>query len=140
MNERRNFLKTTLLVASGLAVAGTALGKGKNKNKLTAFPGIIYTTNDPGMWDGKAGSHAPEITVNGKKVTVVTHHVMSEPHYIVRHTLVTPKGKVLGSKTFYPGNDDKAISEYEIQDNISGKLYATSFCNKHDFWITEFNI
>ena len=30
-----------------------------------------------------------------------------------------------------------AISEFEIPDGYS-KLYATSFCNKHDLWITEF--
>ena len=138
MSNRRTFIKTTALVASGLAVSATALAKGKGK--MPSFPGVIYTRNDQGMWEGKAGSHAPEVTVKGRKVTVYTNHSMSNEHYIVRHTVVTPKGKVLGSKTFYPEKDKKAISEYDIPENVSGKLYATSFCNKHDFWLTAFDI
>ncbi|NOX86035.1 MAG: hypothetical protein GXO86_08745 [Chlorobi bacterium] len=138
MSNRRTFIKTTVLVASGLAVSGAALAKGKGKSPT--FPGIIYTRNDQGIWEGKAGSHAPEVTIKDRKVTVYTNHTMTEEHYIVRHTVVTEKGKVLGSKTFYPDKDKKAISEYKIPDNISGRLYATSFCNKHDFWLTEFEI
>ncbi len=63
---------------------------------------------------------------------------MSEVHYIVRHTLVAENGDVLGEKTFYP-TDEQAVSSFEIPDGYS-KLYATSFCNKHDLWITEFSL
>jgi len=138
MSNRRTFLKTSLLVASGLAVSGKVLAKGKDK--MPEFPGVIYSKKDQGMWDGKADSHVPEVTIKGRKVTVYTDHGMSEKHYIVRHTLVTPKGEVLGSKTFYPVVDEDARSYYDIPENFSGKLYATSFCNKHDFWINEFEI
>lgn len=137
MSNRRNFLKTTLLVASGFAVSGTAFAKGSNSPR---FSGIIYTEKDQGDWDGKAGSHAPKITVEGSKATLFTDHGMSERHFIVRHTLVTPDGEVLGTQTFYPNEDPKAVSTHDIPAGYSGKLYATSFCNKHDFWITEFEV
>ena len=138
MSNRRTFIKTTLLVASGVAVSATALAKGKDKTPK--FPSIIYTANNQGVWKGKAGSHAPKITVDGNKLTIFTDHGMSEKHYIVRHTLVTRRGKVLGSKTFYPNVDKEARSVHDLPDNFSGKLYATSFCNKHDFWLTEFDV
>lgn len=144
MSNRRKFIKTTLLVASGLAVSGTAIAKGNlpagKAAKTPKFSGVIYTDKDQGDWDGKAGSHAPKIKVDGLKVTLHTDHGMSDRHFIVRHTLVMPKGEVLGTQTFYPNEDEKAISTHDLPEGYSGKLYATSFCNKHDFWVTEFEV
>ena len=63
---------------------------------------------------------------------------MTEKHFIVRHTLVTEEGKVLGAKTFSP-NDEEARSSYKLAPEYKGKkLYATSFCNKHDMWVKAF--
>ncbi len=106
-----------------------------SKSSLKA-PGIIYSKSDQGKWEGKAGSHAPVVHVDGDQVTLVTEHGMSEKHYIVRHTLVTEAGEVIGEKTFYP-TDEKAVSTF-ILNGKRGKMTATSFCNKHDLWITEF--
>ena len=60
-------------------------------------------------------------------------------HYIVRHTLVTTDGKVIGAKTFYP-SDKRAESSYQVEAEGGSKFYATSFCNIHDFWVTAFTI
>lgn len=46
---------------------------------------------------------------------------------------------VFGEKTFYP-SDKEANSTYELPPGHKSKLYATSFCNLHDFWATEFRI
>ncbi|MCD6297595.1 MAG: desulfoferrodoxin [Deltaproteobacteria bacterium] len=136
MNDRRDFLKTSMLVAAGM-VAAKATNAFASSEK---FPdGIVYTKDDPGKWAKKVGSHAPKVKVEGKKVTLTTKHPMSEKHYIVRHTLVSADGKVIGSKTFHP-SDEKAISTYELPSGCGPKLYATSFCNLHDFWLTEFNM
>lgn len=136
MKNRRNFLKSGVLLASGLAVSAPLLAKSK-KDHDPKFPGVIYTDEDPGMWAGKQGLHVPIVTIKGSSITLFTDHPMSEVHYIVRHTLVDKNGKVIGSKTFYP-MDEKAISHFEIPSGYKGKLYATSFCNKHDFWLKEF--
>ena len=132
MSDRRQFLKMTVAVAAGLAVSGI------NASAETGpFPsGVVYTEADPGMWKGKVGSHAPQVSVDGGKVTIETKHGMSKAHYIVRHTLVTGDGKVVGSKVFTP--DDKPVSSYAIPGK--GEYYATSFCNLHDFWVTKFTI
>ena len=136
MKSRRTFLKGSLLAAAGLVVTGT----GRAVASGSGLPsGIVYTAKDPGKWAAKVGSHAPVVTVNGKKVTIETKHGMSEKHYIVRHTLVAADGKVLGSKTFYP-TDKKALSSFELPAGGGSKFYATSFCNLHDFWLTEFTI
>ncbi len=136
MEDRREFLKKSVLVATGLVVgsAGKALADGGALPK-----GIVYTTEQPGKWAQKAGSHAPKVEVDGLKVTITTEHPMTEKHYIVKHTLVTIEGEVLGEKTFYP-SDAKAVSTYELDPYHSPKLYATSFCNLHDLWVTEFEV
>ncbi len=138
MSNRRTFLKTTLLVASGVAVSGRVLAQGESKGPH--FKNIIYTEKQQGDWEGKAGSHAPKVSRKGTKVTLVTEHGMSERHFIVRHTLVSKDGEVFGTQTFYPNEDEKAISTHDLPENYRGKLYATSFCNKHDFWMTEFEV
>jgi len=136
MNNRRNFIKTSLIVAGGLAVSKSAFAAHKSKMDTG---GLIYSKGNAGMWDEKVGSHVPKVEVDGNKVTLTTEHGMTDRHYIVRHTLVAENGEVLGSETFYP-EDPKAVSNYELGDAAMGKFYATSFCNKHDFWVTEFEI
>lgn len=144
MSNRRTFLKSSLAVAAGLAAghisplsAGTAC--------LPLPKGIVYTKEHPGKWSKKVGGHLPKVKVDGNKVTVTTTHGMSDEHYIVRHTVVTKCGEVLGEKTF-KSSDSEAKSVFDLPDTSSKyawdttTLYATSFCNKHDLWATEFEV
>ena len=102
---------------------------------------LVYLLNE-GIPDKPAnlrvGESLPVVTVDGKKVAIETKHGMSEQHYIVRHTIVSVNGEILGEKTFYPSNE-KALSVFDIEGKHS-VLYATSFCNKHDLWVAEFSI
>ena len=135
MTDRRDFLKTTAVAASVMA-----LGSGTAAFASSApYAGVVYTKDQPGQWAKKVGSHAPKVSVKGKTVTILTAHPMSEKHYIVRHTLVFADGKVLGEKTFYP-TDKTAVSTYQLPKNAGTRFYATSFCNLHDFWLTEFTL
>lgn len=132
MADRRDFLKASLVVAAGVAVGKVApalAGSGSLPK------GLIYTAEDQGQWGGKAGSHAPIVNIEGRTVAIETKHPMSEPHFIVRHTLVSDKGEVLGAKTFTAA-DAKAVSVFTLPAGKTAR-YATSFCNKHDFWVTE---
>lgn len=132
MKDRRDFLKASLVVAAGVAVGKVApvrAGSG-------GLPkGLIYTAEYQGKWAGKANSHAPLVSIDGNKVTIETNHPMTEPHFIVRHTLVSDDGEVVGEKTFSAA-DAKAVSVFELPAGKSAR-YATSFCNKHDFWVAE---
>lgn len=131
MTDRRNFLKTTA-AAAAVVVFGT--GKRAGAVDCDQFSGIVYTRDNPGMWEGKVGSHAPVVAVDNGNVSVTTRHGMSEAHFIVRHTLVLADGTVAGTKTFTPA--DEPESTYVLPDGYKGDIYATSFCNLHDFWLT----
>ncbi len=134
MTNRRAFLKGSLLMAGAMVMGRSATALGASGS----FPSnIVYTKEDPGIWAAKVGSHAPKVDVDGNKVTITTDHTMSNKHYIVRHTLVSADGNVIGGKTFSP-SDKKAVSTYELPAGTGSKFYATSFCNLHDFWVTEF--
>ncbi len=132
MTDRRSFLKTSAVAVSVLALSrsGSALASGDSEYK-----GIVYTKDNAGQWAKKVGSHAPVVTIEGNGVTVETKHPMSEAHFIVRHTLVLADGTVVGGKAFTP--KDKPVSTYTLPAGYKGDLYATSFCNLHDFWLTE---
>jgi superoxide reductase len=135
MISRRKFMNTTIATGIGIAVANTSNLQAASDN----YPkGIIYSADNPGMWNKKINSHAPIVKVKENKVTITTDHGMSEKHYIVRHTLVTPDGNVIGENTFSP-DDENAVSDFELPIGHN-KLIATSFCNKHDLWITEFSV
>jgi superoxide reductase len=136
MSDRRDFLKKSAFITAGALLA---TGK-KVFASGGAFPsGVVYTKQNPGRWAKKVAIHVPKVHVEGRKVTIQTMHPMSKKHYIVRHTLVSYGGKVIGAKTFYP-TDKKPVSSYEIEPEQGKRFYATSFCNLHDFWVTEFTM
>jgi superoxide reductase len=138
MKNRRDFLKTGIAATLGATVAVPLMARDDKPPFMVDFSGLIYTQENQGMWKNKAESHLPKIKINGDRITLTTDHGMSETHYIVRHTLVDENGKVIGAKTFYP--TDEPVSTYTLPEGYKGTLYATSFCNKHDFWVKEFEI
>ena len=135
MTDRRDFLKGSLVAGSAIL-----LGSVTNAGASTAaFTNIVYTSANPGKWTKKVGSHLPSVTVEGSKVTIFTKHGMSEKHFIVRHTLVLENGTVVGGKAFSP-KDKEAKSSFELPAGYKGKVFATSFCNLHDFWVNEITV
>jgi superoxide reductase len=135
MSRRRDFLKGSVVLTGAAVLGGAVFAQGASK-----FPaGLVYTKDAPGRWAGKEGSHAPKVIMQGGSVKITTAHPMSEKHYIVKHTLLTPDGKVLGEKTFAP-TDKTAESAYALPDGFKGAVWAASFCNIHDLWVTEFTV
>ena len=133
MKNRRDFIKSSLVASTGL-LAATAIPAIAQENSVKNI--FAYSASEPGRWEGKAGSHAPVVKMDGNTVTVETKHGMAPMHYIVKHTLVTSTGEVLGENVFSP-QDKKAVSSFEIKGKHT-KLFALSFCNLHDLWVTEF--
>ena len=138
MIDRREFLKTTAVAASALAVTSAPKVFAAEAGGGSCHAGIVYTEKKQGQWEGKAGGHAPHVTVKDGKVSVVTVHPMSEPHFIVRHTVVLEDGTVIGMKTFTA--TDKPESSFTLPEGYTGKACATSFCNQHDLWVSEFTV
>lgn len=131
MSDRRVFLK-----GAAATVAIATMGK---VNLAMAAPegwtNIIFTMDNPGIWKGREATHLPQITVVGRQVSLETVHVMTDEHFIVRHTVVLPDGTFVGGTVFYPGDDP--VSSYELPEGYRGKIYASSYCNLHDLWIAE---
>ncbi len=134
MSTRRTFLKESAVVLSVLALSKPSLSFASP----CKCAGIVYTKENPGKWVKKVSSHIPIVTLEGEKVTVETKHGMSPAHFIVRHTLVLEDGTVVGAKTF--SANDKPISTYALPAGYKGTVYATSFCNLHDLWLSEITI
>ena len=134
MQKRRDFLKISLVTSAGLVAATVLPASAAQDSKETIF---AYAQDHQGRWEGKAGSHAPVVTIEGDKVTMETKHGMSEAHYIVKHSLRDSSGNVLGEQVFF-SQDKKAISTYVIEGKYT-ELYALSFCNIHDLWVTQFS-
>ncbi len=128
-------MKSSLAVSAGMLTAGVLPASAAENTKANIF---AYSKSNPGRWEGKEGSHAPVITIEGDKVTMETKHGMSETHYIVKHSLLSDTGEVLGENVFFP-SDKKAISTFEIKGKHK-ELFALSFCNLHDLWVTEFTL
>lgn len=137
MSDRRTFLKTALFAAAG--ASAVSLRSAQAADEAPQLPGILHSAAHPGQWTEKAGSHAPVVEVAGDQATVTTPHDMALGHYIVKHTIVTEGGEVIGNRTFQP-TEERAVSTYTIPAAHKGKkLLATSFCNLHDMWITAFH-
>ncbi|NDV22087.1 desulfoferrodoxin family protein [Desulfovibrio sp. JC022] len=133
MNSRRKFMAMSAAATAAILMPVTNAAAGKSRK----YPSnVVYTRKDPGVWSKKAGSHLPQVEVKNGKVIIRTLHPMTEKHYIVRHTLVDADGNIIGTKTF-SNTDEKAVSRFKIPAGSKGKkFFATSFCNKHDFWIS----
>jgi len=155
MSERRAFLK---MVAAGPAGAlllpmfsetgnGTLAAEVESCAELLGkLPdNIIFTQAKPGVWKGKEGGHVPQVRckkTDGKLVVdVATKHPMTEKHYIVRHTVVSQCGKMLGAKTFSWNDEPKSTYEVELSGECVGKpVLVTSYCNLHDLWLAEIKV
>jgi len=131
MNDRRDFLKA----AATVSLVTLASGQLAFASEGAGYTNIIYTKDNPGKWSGKEGSHAPQVTISGSGVSVMTKHPMSSDHFIVRHTVVLEDGTFVGGKTFTP--TDKPESTFDLPAGYKGKIRVTSFCNLHDFWMSE---
>jgi len=116
-------------IASVLPAAATAARREEN---------VVFTAEDPGHWAQVEKLHVPETMVSGSTLTVKTPHPMSEPHFIVSHTVVLAGGKFLDRKTFTW--TDEPVSTHTLPDGYKGKVIITSTCNLHDFWVKTITV
>lgn len=135
--NRRTFL-TGAAAAAAFATITSKAGAAEQTTGGLPPKNLIYTNENPGRWDKKAATHVPKLEIAGGKVKLTTPHPMTEEHFIVRHGLLLADGTVVGNKTFT--FKDQPVSEYELPAGYKGKVFGTSFCNQHDFWLTEASV
>ncbi len=135
MVTRRNFIKASILAVGASPAIPLAV---KGSPSIQSVADTVNISEHPEKPSKKASCHAPVVTQQEEQITVETRHCMNESHYIVRHTLITEDGQVIGKKIFSQ-RDDRAVSTFHVPRG-TGACYATSFCNKHDLWVTAFTI
>lgn len=102
--------------------------------------GVYYTRESPGIWESVVREHVPKLEKapgpgGSLTITVTTDHEMSGyDHYIVKHTLLDGRFRVLGHKTFDP-RKDRPVSTYALLAGYKGPVFALSMCNRHDLWL-----
>ena len=127
--KRRDLVMSAL---TGTAATAT-LARRAEAAAPNAWTNVVFTENDLGHWKGMQERHVPVVQVNGDKITVRTPHPMSEPHYIVSHTVVLANGTFVSRKTF--NWKDQPVSEHSLPAGYKGGVTVTSACNLHDLWL-----
>jgi len=130
--QRRNIAKT-VFAGAALAVLPVTARAAEDTNA-----NVVFTKENPGHWAGVEALHIPVVTVSGSAMTVKTPHPMSEPHFIVSHTVVLADGKFLDRKTFT--YKDQPVSTHVLPSGYTGPVIITSTCNLHDFWVKTVSV
>lgn len=131
--DRRIFVGTALAGA-----AAVALPRAASAADDYAWKNVVFTESDPGHWKTVEKLHVPLVKVDGETLHVTTPHPMTEPHYIVSHTVVQGDGTFVSRKTFTW--KDKPVSEHTLPAGYKGKVIVTSTCNLHDWWVKEIDV
>ena len=158
--DRASFLRKSVLGLSAGLVSSSVIAACGQQNTQTDSSastttddintdpkagGVYYTLDAPGRWSKKAEGHAPKVELTPMadqkvKVQVVTTHPMKGfEHYIIKHQLLDASFGYLDENLFDPNQDSEPISEFTLT-GYTGPLYALSFCNLHDVWLSQINV
>ena len=135
--ERRHFVRTALAGAASAAAAAAVPGSAQAAPTMD-LRNVVFTEEDPGHFAKLEKLHVPIVEVSDGMMKVRTPHPMSEPHYIVSHTVVLEGGRFLSRKTF--NWKDQPVSEHKLPDGYHGMATVTSTCNLHDWWLKEVKV
>ena len=143
--NRRNFIKFTsylgLSSLGGIYLSNFSLADDNYSFLLNSeLAGkVFYTEKYPGRWSKKIKGHIPTFERKNNIVEISTGHEMNGyEHYIIKHMIFDKKFNLKNEIMFDPLNDSP-ISKIKIS-NLKDKIYALSLCNKHDAWISSFDI
>lgn len=132
--KRRDLVFTALTGA----VATLRLPRFAEAAETEAWTNVLFSEDNLGHWKGMEAHHVPVVQVNGDRITIRTPHPMTEPHYIVSHTVVLADGTFIDRKTF--SWKDQPVSEHALPAGYKGNVTVTSTCNLHDTWIKTVKI
>lgn len=140
--KRRDFIRLSAMSAGVSLLPSLAVAVNKESTPTPTVTADIYYTKDSlGRWEGKAATHLPviEVTKNPDDIVLkvtTPHEMKGYEHYIVKHVLLDKDHKFLGEHLFDPTKETTPVSSYTLK-NYTGMVYALSFCNKHDLWLSS---
>lgn len=141
--KRRDFMRLTA-IGAGASLIPSLSNAAEKKDAVLKTSDIYYTKDSLGRWEGKSATHLPVIEATKNKDEVVVkvttpHEMKGYEHYIVKHVLLDKDQKFLGEHLFDPSKETVPVSSYTLK-NYVGVVYALSFCNKHDLWLSSAEI
>jgi superoxide reductase len=139
--KRRDFMRLTAIGAAATLLPNISQAASE---KSAATADIYYTKDSLGRWESKAATHLPNIEITKNKDEVIVkittpHEMKGYEHYIVKHVLLDKDYKFLDEHLFDPTKETIPVSSYTLR-NYMGTVYALSFCNKHDLWLSSAEI
>ena len=140
--DKRKFIKNSITFTLFSNIVAFKVSSKDDSSYLLNGPlsgKIYYTRTSPGRWKDVLESHVPEVSINNNILEVSTLHEMrGYEHYISKHIVLDYKLNIISEKIFDPSKDAPVSSH-----NIAGyydKIFILSVCNKHDTWLTIFNL
>ncbi|NOY89631.1 MAG: hypothetical protein GXP55_00380 [Deltaproteobacteria bacterium] len=104
--------------------------------QIAAFEGeSVFTATAPGPWEGKAGSHVPQVSFGPGRVELFTNHGMSPEHWIDAQYLKDQDGNVIAFAA-HAGTDAEARANFTLPEGTT-QITAYSHCNRHGDWSAE---
>jgi len=92
----------------GESASGSAVND-ETRAQVAAFEAeTVYTASAPGQWDGKAGSHVPQVTFRPGSVELFTNHGMSPEHWISAQYVKDQDGNLIAFAA-HGGTDAEVI-------------------------------
>lgn len=140
--NRRNFIKTTMLVsaalASGRAVAGeysSRSAEGISRLTNRGNPSVLEQKHVPGI-DAPAGI-APGVWFDVKvKVGFMKGHPSTPEHWITLIKLLVD-GKEVAAASHAAGGVSDSTATFRIRLEKSATIEAVEHCNLHGTWISD---
>lgn len=154
--NRRDFLRSASLLSAAAAVplstVVTACGIDAQSATITGRsihweeiadklkgPGI-YSTQNEGIWTGKAGSHAPQVTVTALGIQATTPHPQGpeeDPgHYVLCHFVEAADGTIFDFRVYTRFDTAGFTTALYVPETYIGSLTVYQYCTKHDLWAT----
>ncbi|MEM9494157.1 MAG: hypothetical protein AAGC55_33735, partial [Myxococcota bacterium] len=95
------------------------------------------------IWEGKAGSHAPQVTVatGGGGIEALTPHVQGTEekpgHFITCQFVEGSDGTVFDFRIYTRTDADQVTDFLDVPSTYSGELNVYAYCTEHDLWLTK---
>jgi len=116
--------------------AATPAVSDEARAQVAAFEAeTIYTAAVPGQWEGKAGSHVPQVTFQPGGAELFTQHGMAAEHWIDAQYIKDQDGNLIAFAA-HAGTDAEARASFTLPEGTT-QITAYSHCNLHGDWSAE---
>ncbi len=118
-----------------VSVAATGVSDEARAQVAALEAEAVYTASEPGPWEGKAGSHVPQVSFAVGSVALFTDHGMSPEHWIDAQYVKDQDGNLIAFAA-HAGTDAEARASFTLPEGTT-QITAYSHCNRHGDWSAD---